>query len=47
MQKGEMRAVQPAMVRYECQLLAIARRTPEPSRATKALQECLRLAHGV
>ncbi|MEO6854084.1 MAG: LysR family transcriptional regulator [Rhodoferax sp.] len=45
-QKGQMRAVQPTLFRYACQFLAIARRTPEPSRATKALQACLRLAHG-
>ena len=46
-QKGQMRAVQPDLFRYECQFLAIARRTPEPPRTTRLLQACLRAAHGV
>ena len=44
--KGQMQAVQPDLFRYDCRFLGIVRRTPEPSRATRALQECLRLAHG-
>jgi DNA-binding transcriptional LysR family regulator len=46
-QKGRMRAVQPALFRYDCRFLGIVRRTPEPSRATRTLQDCLRLAHAV
>ncbi|MDR7378843.1 DNA-binding transcriptional LysR family regulator [Rhodoferax ferrireducens] len=46
-QKGQMRAVQPALFHYACQFLGITRRTPEPSPATRLLQECLRLAHGL
>ena len=42
---GQLRAVQPDLFRYDCRFLGIVRRTPEPSRATKALQDCLRLAH--
>jgi DNA-binding transcriptional LysR family regulator len=46
-QNGQMRAVQPALFHYACQFLGITRRSPEPSRATRVLQDCLRLAHGV
>jgi hypothetical protein len=42
-----MRAVQPALFRYDCRFLGIVRRTPEPSRATRVLQDCLRQAHAV
>lgn len=45
-QKRQMRAVQPELFRYDCRFLGIVRRSPEPSRATKALQACLRVAHG-
>jgi len=44
-QKAQMRAVQPELFRYDCRFLGIVRRTPEPSRATRTLQDCLRLAH--
>lgn len=45
--KGRMRAVQPSLFRYDCRFLGIVRRSPEPSRATRTLQECLRQAHAV
>ncbi|MCX7276177.1 MAG: LysR family transcriptional regulator [Burkholderiales bacterium] len=45
-QRGRMRALQPALFRYDCQFLGITRRTPEPARATKVLQACLQAAHG-
>jgi DNA-binding transcriptional LysR family regulator len=44
-QKGQMRALAPELLRYDCQFLAITRRSPQPSRATRAFQECLTLAH--
>ncbi|MEO8857374.1 MAG: LysR family transcriptional regulator [Burkholderiaceae bacterium] len=42
---GRMRAVNPARFRYSCNFLAILRRTPEPSRATRVFQACLVAAH--
>jgi DNA-binding transcriptional LysR family regulator len=42
---GQMRAVQPALFRYECQFFAITRRSPQPARAARAFQECLAKAH--
>ncbi len=44
---GLMRAVQVAVFRYTCQFFAIARRSPEAARATRAFLECLQHAHGV
>jgi DNA-binding transcriptional LysR family regulator len=42
---GQMRAVQSAVLRYDCQFLAIIRRSPPPSRATRAMHDCLVQAH--
>jgi LysR family transcriptional regulator, transcriptional activator for bauABCD operon len=44
-QKGQMRALAPELLRYDCQFLAITRRSPQPARATRALQDCLARAH--
>lgn len=45
-QSGQMRAVQPALFRYNCSFFSIVRRAPQPSRVTRAFQECLMRAHG-
>ncbi|MCF8210234.1 MAG: LysR family transcriptional regulator, partial [Rhodoferax sp.] len=42
---GQMRAIGSAVLRYDCQFFAIQRRSPQPARATRALQECLVAAH--
>ncbi len=42
---GQMRAVKPELFRYLCSFFCIVRRTPQPSRATRAFQECLLKAH--
>jgi DNA-binding transcriptional LysR family regulator len=42
----QMRAVQPDLFRYNCDFFGIVRRSPQPSRATRAFQACLREAHG-
>ena len=42
---GQMRAVKPELFRYLCSFFCIVRRTPQPSRATRAFQECLLQAH--
>lgn len=42
---GQMRAVQPELFHYECDFFGIIRRSPQPSRATRAFQECLVQAH--
>lgn len=42
---GQMRAVQPALFRYSCSFFSIVRGSPQPSRVTRAFQECLRQAH--
>lgn len=42
---GLMRAVHAAVFRYTCQFFAIARRSPEAARATRAFQDCLTQAH--
>ena len=42
---GLMRAVNAAVFRYTCQFFAIARRSPEAARATRAFQNCLTQAH--
>ncbi|MEO6625170.1 MAG: LysR family transcriptional regulator [Burkholderiaceae bacterium] len=42
---GQMRAVNPQLFRYACSFLGILRRSPEPSRAARVLQDCLVQAH--
>ena len=42
---GQMRAIDPAVFRYDCQFFAIARRSPQPARAARAFQDCLLDAH--
>jgi LysR family transcriptional regulator, transcriptional activator for bauABCD operon len=42
---GRMRAIEPALFRYACQFFGIVRRSPQPSRVTRAFQDCLRQAH--
>lgn len=42
---GQMRAVQPALFRYACNFFCIVRGSPQPSRVTRAFQECLLQAH--
>jgi hypothetical protein len=44
---GQMRSIQPALFRYQCQFFAITRRSPQPARAARAFQECLAKAHTV
>lgn len=44
---GQMQAVKPEMFHYACDFFAITRRSPQPSRATRALLECLEQAHGL
>ena len=41
----QMRAVQPALFRYDCRFFSILRRSPPPSRVTRAFQDCLLQAH--
>ena len=43
--RGFMCAVNPQLFRYECNFLAILRRSPEPSRATRLFQACLVTVH--
>lgn len=42
---GQMRAVKPALFRYDCRFFSILRRSPPPSRVTRAFQDCLLQAH--
>lgn len=42
---GQMRAVSPALFRYECTFVGITRRSLAPSRVTLAFQQCLLQAH--
>ena len=42
---GQMRAIDPAVFRYDCQFFAIARRSPQIARATRAFQDCLEVTH--
>lgn len=42
---GQMRAIDPAVFRYDCQFFAITRRSPLIARATRAFQDCLELTH--
>ena len=44
-QNGRMRAVTPALFRYACSFFSIVRRSPQPSRVTRAFQDCLLTAH--
>jgi DNA-binding transcriptional LysR family regulator len=44
-QRGQMRAVQPAAFHYQCSFFSIVRGSPLPSRVTLAFQDCLRQAH--
>ena len=44
-QAGQMRAVQPALFRYNCRFAGITRRSPAPSRVTGLFRECLVQAH--
>ena len=44
-QGGKMRAVQPELFHYACDFFAITRRSPQPSRATRAFLACLAQAH--
>jgi DNA-binding transcriptional LysR family regulator len=41
----QMRAVRPELFHYECDFFGIVRRSPQPSRATRAFQACLAQAH--
>jgi DNA-binding transcriptional LysR family regulator len=43
--EGHMRAIAPELLRYDCQFLAITRRSPQPSRATQLFHACLAQAH--
>lgn len=40
-QAGQMRAVSPAQFAYQCHFSAIARRSPEPTRAARIFHRCL------
>jgi DNA-binding transcriptional LysR family regulator len=42
---GQMRAVRPELFHYACDFFGIVRRSPQPSRATRAFQACLERAH--
>lgn len=42
---GQMRAVRPELFHYECDFFGIVRRSPQPSRATRAFQACLLEVH--
>ncbi len=44
-QSGHMRAIESNVLRYDCEFLAITRRSPQPSRATRAFVDCLVQAH--
>ena len=46
LRNGQMRAVKPELFRYACSFFSIVRRSPQPSRVTRAFQECLLKAHG-
>ncbi len=43
--EGQMRALDSALFRYDCQFFSILRRSPQSARATRAFQECLVQAH--
>ncbi len=43
---GQMRPVKPDLFSYRCSFFSIIRRSPQPSRVTRAFQDCLLQAHG-
>jgi DNA-binding transcriptional LysR family regulator len=45
--QGQMRAIQPDVFHYNCSFFSILRRSPPPSRVTRAFQDCLLKAHSV
>jgi LysR family transcriptional regulator, transcriptional activator for bauABCD operon len=45
--RGQMQAVAPDKFHYICSFVSLLRRSPQPSRATLAFQQCLMAAHGV
>ena len=45
--QGQMQAVQADVFRYDCEFFAIHRRSPLPSRATRAFLACLETAHPI
>ena len=44
-ERGLMKAVLPARFNYVCRFVSLLRRSPKPSRAVLAFQECLEKAH--
>ena len=42
---GQMHAVRPELFQYACSFFSIMRRSPQPSRVTRAFQDCLLQAH--
>jgi len=45
-ENGQMRAVKADLFHYECSFFSIVRRSPQPSRVTRAFQDCLLQVHG-
>lgn len=43
---GLMQAVAPSRFHYECRFVSLLRKSPQPSRATRAFARCLMAAHG-
>lgn len=43
---SQMRAVKASLFHYECSFFSIVRRSPQPSRVTRAFQDCLLQVHG-
>ena len=46
-QRGQMRAVNSALLHYACDFVSVLRRSPQPSRAAQSFHQCLLQAHGV
>ena len=46
-ERGELRALKPEAFRYPCEFFAITRRSPQPTRAARALLACLTEAHPI
>jgi DNA-binding transcriptional LysR family regulator len=44
---GQMHAIKPALFHYACSFFSIVRRSPQPSRVSRAFQECLLRAHQI
>ncbi len=44
-QRGQLRAVRPQLLRYACDFVSVLRRSPTPSRAALAFHSCLLAAH--